>query len=57
MGSIEGHWDAMFNNIAQLKYNAVHFAPLQKYGYSMSHYSIADQLIIDDFFFKNPYGE
>jgi glycogen debranching enzyme len=52
MGSIEQFWDPMFNNIAQLKYNAVHFAPIQKYGYSMSHYSIADQLTIDDYFFK-----
>ena len=54
MGPVMQNWDAMFNNIAQLKYNAVHFAPIQKYGYSMSHYSIADQLMIDDFYFRSP---
>ena len=42
MGALEDHWEDMYDNISQLGYNAIHFAPLQKYGYSMSHYSIAD---------------
>ena len=40
----------------QQSYNAIHFTPIQKYGASYSHYSIADQTEFDDYFFKSPPG-
>ena len=37
----------------KLGYNAVHLTPIQEYGESMSHYSLADQLNIDNWFFDD----
>ena len=41
LGSID-RWEQVLANISQLSYNAVHFTPIQKYGWSHSHYSLAD---------------
>lgn len=34
-------WPQVLNNIQELGYNAVHFTPIQQYGESFSHYSLA----------------
>jgi hypothetical protein len=47
-------WPAVLRNVRELGYNAVHFAPFQKYGESYSHYSIADQTTVDDHYFESP---
>ena len=47
-------WPAVLRNARELGYNAVHFAPFQKYGQSYSHYSLADQTTVDDCFFESP---
>jgi glycogen debranching enzyme len=47
-------WPAILKNVRECSYNAVHFAPFQKYGESFSHYSIADQTTIDDIYFESP---
>ncbi len=44
-------WEEVLANASQLGYNAVHYTPIQQYGESYSHYSIADQTQIDDYFF------
>ena len=28
MGALDDHWEAMYNNISQLGYNAIHYAPI-----------------------------
>ena len=45
-------WEKVLSNISQLGYNAVHYTPIQKYGESYSHYSLADQTLIDDYYFE-----
>lgn len=49
-------WPKVLENQAELGYNAIHFTPFQVYGESFSHYSIADQLTVDDYFFSD-YGK
>jgi len=44
-------WNDMLAPVASQGYNAIHFTPIQRYGLSNSHYSIADQTTIDDYFF------
>lgn len=44
-------WNEVLQPIADLGYNAVHFTPIQVYGESRSHYSLADQTRLDDCFF------
>lgn len=34
-------WPDVLRNVRELGYNAVHFTPIQQYGESFSHYSIA----------------
>ena len=46
-------WEDFIITQKNLGYNAIHFTPIQKYGESMSHYSLADQLDIDNWFFEN----
>lgn len=43
----------IYDNASQLGYNAIHFAPIQVYGKSRSHYSIADQISIDPYYFSD----
>lgn len=50
LGQLE-RWEEVLANIGQLNYNAVHYTPIQVYGSSYSHYSLADQTNIDDFYF------
>lgn len=45
-------WPQVLQNAVELGYNAIHFTPFQVYGESFSHYSLADQTEIDDFFFE-----
>lgn len=47
-------WEEFISSQRDLGYNAIHFTPIQTYGESMSHYSLADQLDIDNWFFENP---
>jgi glycogen debranching enzyme len=44
-------WEDVLKPVAAQGYNMVHFTPIQRYGQSRSHYSLADQTVIDDFFF------
>lgn len=53
LGPVETRWEGMYDNISALGYNAIHFTPIQKYGASYSHYSLADQTLIDDYFFTD----
>ena len=53
LGPLETRWEQMYDNISALGYNAIHFTPIQKYGASYSHYSLADQTLIDDYFFSD----
>jgi len=53
LGPIHSRWEDAYEQAAQLGYNAIHFTPIQKYGQSYSHYSIADQTTIDDYFFTD----
>ena len=46
-------WDSLISNISELGYNAVHYTPIQLYGESYSHYSLADQTRLDDYFFTD----
>lgn len=41
MGPLE-RWEEVLANISQLGYNAVHYTPIQVYGSSYSHYSLAE---------------
>jgi len=50
LGKME-RWPDLLKNIKELGYNAVHFTPFQQYGASYSHYSLADQTTVDDYFF------
>lgn len=52
LGKID-RWVEVLRNQRQLGYNAVHFTPFQVYGESFSHYSLANQMEIDDYFFEN----
>jgi glycogen debranching enzyme len=45
-------WADVLRPLSDLGYNAVHFMPIQEYGVSRSHYSLADQTSIDDYFFE-----
>jgi hypothetical protein len=47
-------WNDVLRAQGELGYNAVHFAPFQQYGESHSHYSIANQLTVDDCYFATP---
>ena len=47
------NWPQILKSVSDQGFNAVHFAPIQTYGMSRSHYSLADQTQIDDFFFEN----
>lgn len=51
LGKIQ-RWPQVLQNAAELGYNAIHFTPFQVYGESFSHYSIADQTEVDDYFFE-----
>lgn len=53
LGPIETSWEGMYDNMSQLGYNAIHFTPIQKYGMSNSHYSIADQTTVDEYFYSD----
>lgn len=53
LGPIASRWEDAYNQASQLGYNAIHFTPIQKYGQSNSHYSIADQTTVDDYFFTD----
>ncbi|CAI2359529.1 unnamed protein product [Moneuplotes crassus] len=46
-------WEEFIYTQRDLGYNAIHLTPIQHYGESMSHYSIADQLSIDDWYFED----
>jgi glycogen debranching enzyme len=50
LGKID-RWPEVLKNQRELGYNAIHFAPIQTYGASESHYSIANQLEVDDCYF------
>ena len=50
LGNLQ-RWPQVLENVAELGYNAVHLTPVQQYGESYSHYSIADQTKVDDYFF------
>lgn len=52
LGPID-RWGEVLDHSASLKYNAIHFTPIQQYGISMSHYSLKDQTTISDYFFTN----
>jgi glycogen debranching enzyme len=45
-------WAEVLKPLADQGYNAVHFTPIQKYGISQSHYSLADQTSLDPYFFE-----
>ena len=47
-------WPGVLQNALELGYNAIHFTPISKYGHSFSHYSIADQTTVDDYYFDSP---
>jgi len=47
-------WQEVLQNASELGYNAIHFTPFQQYGESFSHYSLAGQTTIDDYFFETP---
>lgn len=53
LGPID-RWSAVLEPVAAQGYNAVHFTPIQEYGVSGSHYSLADQTAIDDYYFEKP---
>ena len=52
MGSYPIDWDNHLRGISERGYNMVHFTPLMMRGSSNSPYSIADQLVFDEAFFK-----
>ena len=52
LGPVE-RWPSILTNIKDQGYNAVHFTPIQHYGQSFSHYSLADQTDISDYYFQN----
>jgi glycogen debranching enzyme len=52
LGNLD-RWEDFISTQKELGYNAIHFTPIQTYGESGSHYSIADQLNIDDWFFHD----
>jgi glycogen debranching enzyme len=47
-------WEEFICTQKELGYNAIHLTPIQTYGCSRSHYSLADQLNIDDWFINDP---
>ena len=51
LGPLE-RWPSVLESLASQGYNAIHFTPIQHYGQSFSHYSLADQTQISDYFFK-----
>ena len=44
-------WEQTLAPLANRGYNAIHFTPIQHYGASFSHYSLADQTEISDYYF------
>lgn len=46
-------WEDFIKSQKKLGYNTIHFTPIQEYGVSRSHYSLADQLNLDDWFFED----
>ena len=56
LGQIQ-RWPQVLDNLKEQEYNAVHFTPIQEYGESFSHYSIADQTEISDYFFHDDVEE
>jgi len=45
-------WQSVLKSISDQGFNAIHFTPIQHYGLSRSHYSLADQTQIDDYFYE-----
>ena len=56
LGALE-RWPSVLASLASQGYNAIHFTPIQHYGQSFSHYSLADQTQISDYYFANRGGE
>ena len=52
LGKLE-RWESFVKAQQKLGYNAIHFTPIQEYGGSFSHYSLANQLTIDDWYFDD----
>lgn len=53
LGKFE-RWEEFIITQKELGYNAIHLTPIQTYGKSGSHYSLANQLNIDDWFVNDP---
>ena len=51
LGKVD-NWKKVLAPVSNQNYNAVHLAPIQEYGESYSHYSIADQTKIAKCFFS-----
>ena len=56
LGPID-RWSKVLAPLSEQAYNAIHFTPIQVYGESLSHYSIADQTDFSDYFFSPSAGE
>lgn len=50
LGKLE-RWQEFVTRQQKLGYNAIHLTPIQTYGESMSHYSLANQIEIDNWFY------
>jgi len=50
LGSVD-RWVDVLKPVSEQGYNAIHYTPIQQYGQSLSHYSLADQTKIDEHFF------
>lgn len=51
LGKVD-NWKKVLAPLSSQNYNAIHLAPIQEYGESYSHYSIADQTKIAKCFFS-----